>query len=100
MTFVYVVTGSTGEYSDHRAWQVRAFMDEAVAKGMADRLNAWCKERSLNDGPGNSEYEALAWDKKPKPTDDPHFDNDYTGTVYGVLEIPLDETQERSKDGA
>ena len=88
---VYVVHGSTGEYSDHRAWEVRAFMSKAQAEAMVARLTAWLRQYGLDTDSGNSEWRALPY-PKPTPPEDPEFSSDYTGTVYGVMELPLDES--------
>jgi hypothetical protein len=86
---VYVVAGNTGEYSDSRTWHVRAFTDKAQAEALCKRLNDWCKEKGVNgreyDGGTINYYEF-----KEKPIEDSGFDLDYTGTDYGVLEIPLE----------
>ena len=41
MTKVYVVEGSTGEYSDHREWPVAAYMREDLAREHADKAKKW-----------------------------------------------------------
>ena len=87
---VYVVHGSTGEYSDHRAWEVKAFISKDAADAMVARLNAWCKEMGCDEGRGKLSYGSEF--ANAKPPDDPDFSNDYTGTNYGVMELPLDES--------
>jgi len=87
----YLVVGSTGEYSDHRHWYVRAFLEKAPAEALVKRLTSWMNEKGLGD---HSSYEARR--NSGKPPEDPQFDIDYTGTSYGVAEIPL-ETAKRIK---
>lgn len=82
---VYVVCGETGEYSNAKVWYVRSFLSPEPANAFRDRLNKWCEERGLhNEGLGRDFRE------HGKPPEDPHFCCDYTGTSYGILEIPLE----------
>lgn len=84
MATVFVVMGGTGEYSDHRSWEVAAFLDEAKADALRDELEAWCRANEC-------------WQQKPpwlyekdlKPPQDPQFQCDYTGVSYGVAAITL-----------
>lgn len=86
---VYLVGGDTGEYSDHRAWWVKAFLDKEEAERFCERLNAWVKDRKWDNG--NDGYWEFEWDKRPKPPEDPHFEVDYMGTRYSVVEVPVSE---------
>ena len=84
MRTIYVVRGTTGEYSDFTFWDVRAFFDESAAIALMTLLNNWCIENKLDDR-GN--YRSIYG----KPPEDPGFKNYYTGTTYGVIPIPMDE---------
>ena len=80
----YLLAGETGEYSDHRTWYLRVFLDKASADALCAKLNAWCLEHGY-DKDSNKH-----WEKKDHPIEDENFDVDYTGTSYSVCEIPLD----------
>jgi hypothetical protein len=82
--FIYVVTGSTGEYSDRREWTVFAFMDEKKALDFADE----CEKEAdrLNDERGGDFGLGGKTSKY-----DPFIQMDYTGTVYFVEQVELKE---------
>ena len=40
MDKVYICIGSTGEYSDHREWYVKAFANEVKCKDFVDAVSA------------------------------------------------------------
>lgn len=79
---IFVVMGSTGEYSDHVEWPVRAFLDEAVAKEhvakatqRANELMAAYKYRhQIPDGANEH---------------DPEMQVDCTGVNYYIMDVEL-----------
>lgn len=81
---VYVVMGSTGQYSDYRQWYVNAYLDPEQAAAACELIEAWCKEEKchVNSPASVSPGHQLC------PLD-PNFQCDYTGTHYEVVEIPL-----------
>jgi len=90
MKVIYLVKGSTGEYSDTRIWEVRAFTKESEATNLALRLNALARQfkeseefddRYHRDEDGPIEKEIRELDEK--------FECDYTGTDYDVSIVPL-----------
>ncbi len=83
----YIVSGDTGEYSDHRAWYVRAFLVEKEASDFCKALNDWCIEHGVN--PRGDNVTNYSYNREIKPPNDPDFDTDYTGTTYWVIEVPL-----------
>ena len=83
----YLVTGSTGEYSDHQYWFVRVFLKKEDADALCKRLTEWCQEKGCVESRGSIGHE-YGNDKQHPPEDD-NFQLDYTGTSYGVAEIPL-----------
>lgn len=86
---VYIVSGSTGEYSDFRMWHVRAFITEAAAKEFCDRLNEWCVAHGA--GPTEESIGYLRRMEIQGPGDlDPQFALDYTGTTYEVWGIEVE----------
>lgn len=97
---VHVVVGECGEYSDHTYWYVAAFLDPAAAQALAKRLNAWCWGRGCLEPRTAREAGFYTADvpllpradfppEGERPPEDPQFRCDYTGTSYGVAEIPL-----------
>lgn len=84
---IYVVTGSTGEYSDRTEWPVRAFRTQAQAEELVERASARARElfqeRESKGGWG--------YDYSGKNAYDPRMQMDYTGTTYYVGEVELVE---------
>jgi hypothetical protein len=73
---IYVVQGSTGEYSDHCEWLVAAFYSEQKAADLvvaatrrANELYAQHKDNTWGIPDGANEH-------------DPMMETDYTGTRY------------------
>lgn len=82
---VWVVVGATDDRyvrADDK-WTVAAFLDEASAKSLCNRLNEWCRTNGFDKPNGN-----LSHSTEPRPTDDPMF-RCYLGTLYRIEEIPL-----------
>ena len=97
---IYIVTGSTGEYSDRSTWTVRAFVNYRRAKKFALNLAELAREHGMVNQVGRGSV----WDQdaqivlkaKIRENFDPHFSQNYTGTEYYVSEdgIELDEDPE------
>lgn len=80
MSKIFVVYGSTGEWSDKRTWSVCAFCAENKAMEMVDALT-----RRLNTfGIAPKTYSIDYADnlKKHMNSLDKYFDHDYNGTRY------------------
>lgn len=83
-TKIWVVHGTTGEYSDRWEWVVCAFADEQKAKDFAEAATRRAKEIAVSRDSqyrvplGTSEY-------------DPRMQMDYTGTDYFISETELRE---------
>ena len=77
---VFVVMGTTGEYSDRNEWPVRAFLDEAEAQALVLAAETASREAVAASG---SAYRA-----GPTPLD-PRHQSDYTGTRYFVYDVEL-----------
>ena len=82
MKNVFVVMGTTGEYSDRNEWAVMAYLDESAAQKHvvnADRrakeIFATCADRYSVER-GANEF-------------DPDMRMDYTGTSYFIYTVPL-----------
>jgi hypothetical protein len=87
MSKVYIVFGTTGEYSDRNEWSVCGYRNKDIATKHADDAMIWAhllKEKI--DEEGKSAFEAK--DQLVSPYDS-HFNMDYTGTDYYVLEVDI-----------
>lgn len=81
MKTLYVVTGTTGEYSDRSEWLVRAYLSETEAEAHAEKAGAKAAElfatrsnKYRSPPEGSNEH-------------DPRMQMDYTGTTYFVQEV-------------
>ena len=81
-THIWIVSGATGEYSDHREWAVCAYCLEKDAREHAEKADAKAKDlakrydRHYEIPHGANEY-------------DSRMTMDYTGTNYYVEMIEL-----------
>lgn len=83
---IFVVMGTTGEYSDRSEWPVAAVETEDEAKQYIAAL-----ERQYQNIPPSMKQDR--WKNRDKVkalmTLDPSFDEDYTGTSYFMCEVPF-----------
>jgi len=85
---MYLLTGSTGEYSDTTIWNVAIYENKEKAENDACTLNAICEECELWKAKNNPTYrEAKDWLKAKARNIDPDIYMDYTGTSYSVDEV-------------
>jgi hypothetical protein len=80
---VYVVFGSTGEYSDHQEWPVVAYTDEERAKDHVLRADEW--SRVHRDAWKNTPFHAYPVPKELVG----EFQADHIGTNFYYLSVPL-----------
>ena len=80
---IWVVHGSTGEYSDRYEWSVKAFVDEESAKNYVLFLTRERQKLPTQDWDTRGEVERLM------RAIDPCFSEDYTGTHWFVSSVPL-----------
>jgi len=78
---VWIVEGSTGEYSDHCEWRVCAFFSEDAAKAFAEELSALGREAYEIRSKGNYEWRKTKQGKALLEKD-PDVSIDYTGVNY------------------
>jgi hypothetical protein len=82
---IFVVIGSTGEYSDHREWLVRAYASEERAKEavthLTQRANEWIQKRESKYDGGPPE----GWCEL-----DPNMMIDYSGSTYTFETVELE----------
>lgn len=97
MKTVFVVRGSTGEYSGNRNWGVRAFETKAAAEAFEARCVDWLrKHRAHTSNDGRDDAEPLAsCDEREALCNDPerldqNLEISYTGTDYYLEEIPFE----------
>ena len=85
MNKVYIVYGTTGEYSDACEWNVKSFGQESTANYFCNELNTWLRENGLFAPTRTHRYEYSM--KNPY---DPQFRCDCTGTKYYVSECDFE----------
>ena len=85
---IWIVMGSTGEYSDRNEWPVAAYREERLALTHVELATARAKElEQWTDG-----EEPWRWvdrDKRPANEHDPDMQMDYTGTDYYAQSVDL-----------
>jgi len=84
---IWICVGSTGEYSDHIEWFVRAFTDEAKAQDFVGRVSA--EYRKIREALGDAYY--YGGGDQPKNPLDPNMQGDYTGTNYSLECVTLED---------
>jgi hypothetical protein len=82
MSKIYVVMGSTGEYSDRSEWPVVAFRDEEEAQKSVENATRRANECGANRA---SQYQI----EKGVNEFDPDMRMDYTGTSYYYMTVEL-----------
>lgn len=90
---IYIVMGSTGEYSDRREWAVKAYFDQDKAVRHADEAAEIAHKLMKTD---KKTVDAYIWASSlersamnpPNPLD-PDMYMDYTGTDYYVIAVEL-----------
>ena len=92
---IYIVKGSTGEYSDYVEWLVKAFLTEKAAQTFVEHASSIAKQIfNINQQQflGNLlRYTDRCIVDHPM---DPKFQEDYTGTSYTYEEIELEENHD------
>jgi hypothetical protein len=79
---IFIVIGTTGEYSDRDEWMVKAFDTESSAK----EFERAC-QKEANEIEKTYKHR---WDiPKGAHSLDPKFSQDYTGTRYFISEVEL-----------
>lgn len=86
MKKVYVVMGTTGEYSDRNEWPVAAYMTEGQA---AKRIVEQKRKAQEVRASGRDRHDTGWTEWSRNETGDPGFQMDYTGTDYFMMEVDL-----------
>lgn len=84
---IYVVTGTTGEYSDRSEWLVKAFTDEKKAEEFVNMASGLAREIELKR---ESRYSGLDGIDPSEYAFDPHFSMYDTGTFYTYDSVELE----------
>jgi len=84
MEKIYIVKGTTGEYSDRRSWLVAAYKNEEEAKKHVEKASE--RHRELN-----TKYKGVSYQISDEANEyDPHMQTtNYTGTIYYIDEVDL-----------
>ncbi len=82
MKNVFVVMGTTGEYSERNEWAVMAYLDEAAAQEHVVNADRRAKELFAT-------RQDLYSIEKGANEFDPDMSMDYTGTSYFIYTVPL-----------
>ena len=80
---IFVVVGTTGEYSDRSEWLVVAYWRESDARAHAEAAKKWYLENSAD-----KHWTEMGHSRNPY---DPGMRCDYTGTDWTVTEVPFRE---------
>lgn len=94
MTKIYLVEGSCGELCDTYHWIFRAFLDKETADEVCFFLNKKLKDMNMsceNTEPSYDYSKKLEIQRQIMLTIDANFSYDYTGTMYKVKEVDLEE---------
>ena len=88
---VWIVQGSTGEYSDHCEWVVAGFYDEQKAQRLVVEAQARANEiHQLKESSWEKWYELREKeDDAIKNEFDPQMQLDYTGTHYICFAVEI-----------
>ena len=89
MSMVYVVMGTTGEYSDRTEWSVAAYTDEDMAKAHVEGAGNWCRAHFSERPKYNDRHNEDGTRKNLKNPFDSEMEIDYTGTTWFYLAVPL-----------
>jgi hypothetical protein len=81
---IYIVEGTTGECSDRREWQIRAFLSKKKANALQALASKRAKELF-------TEYDKYYHIPRGANEFDPEMRADYTGVRYVVYSLELDE---------
>jgi hypothetical protein len=87
---VYVVMGSTGEYSANCEWPVFAFRAEASAQALVIAAETWLREQGIHDDNMTRSLSYADRDALRNPHDPYMQSPDYTGTRYFIMEVDFD----------
>src|SRR3990167_11101440 len=89
-TKIYVVMGTTGEYSDRTEWAVCAYAHKSMAEKHADEAMLWSHKHGKA---AQAKYEHTYKDEdKPNSPWDADYQLYYTRTDYYVMDVSMRDT--------
>lgn len=91
MKTVYVVMGSTGEYSDRREWAVRAFLSKDDAERLVRDGDDWARTNGVSPNHMSGDHVYYEREEVAKSCPLGACDIDYTGVSWYVMDVPLDD---------
>lgn len=93
MKTIYVVEGSTGEWSDRTNWIVCAYESEDKAKEHVEKASEAARVLFIEYEKRHDINQPSQWDSTWEPVSewDPHIQMDYTGTFYTYTPCKLNE---------
>lgn len=92
MSKLYIVTGSTGEWSDRSTWLVRAFEDKLVAQEFVNTLTCMYEQYQGNKCGYERPKQEMVTLEEQLWQFDPEFCEDYTGTHWYIEEVAYGKT--------
>lgn len=92
MSKIYIVKGTTGEYSDRAEWDVKAFEKEETAQTFCAELNALAEVHTEREHNSFASKRYVTWESMRVVAEaleplDPKARCDYTGLTYAVEEL-------------
>lgn len=86
---IWMVGGTTGEYSDRTEWVVDAWRSEAEAQARVVELTKAMQRLGITGREPDRYMEAHERRREEMQKLDPSFMDDYTGTSYYICEMEL-----------
>ena len=90
MSKVWVVMGTTGEYSDRNEWAVVAFTDKAKAESRIVACTQEANRRFTDSRTPDESNDWSSYDIKNNALD-PEMKMGYTGTSYFFYEVEIEK---------
>lgn len=91
MKTIYVVQGTTGEYSGRSEWSVCAYTDLEMARAHVTLADDWARADHVRRQPSKRDKYGMYFDHGDGPPNpyDPSYRADYTGTYYYLAEVDV-----------
>ena len=86
---IWMVGGTTGEYSDRTEWVVDAWRSESEAQARVVELKRLMQEIGIGSRDNTLTWQEREMREKEMRKHDPAFQHDYTGSEYYTCELEL-----------
>lgn len=93
MRMIYIVEGSTGEYSDNRTWPIAAYESEESAKSHVAAADVWARANGVHGDLETIRYYYDSREQLANPFDS-GMTVDYTGVWYCYYGVEFRESFE------